>query len=257
MGSFFILANTITSQSKKAHSDKPMNDINFSHLHPKQPSIYHLWQDFYQHPALIALAHSLIDRYSDYDNSKRTWQMMNCNKGTDDTLLNSWLIDLFNGLYANAQPSIILTHSDGEPEYFAPTQTSPARIAFAHGFFNSGLHEISHWCVAGRERRLQDDFGYWYCPDGRDEIQQALFEQVEIKPQAIECLFNLALGRNFFVSLDNLNATFDTTRSTFAQDVYAKAYDFLCNPHTLPTDARRLLWVFLDTSGLVRTINTT
>ncbi len=40
---------------------------------------------------------------------------------------------------------------------------------------------------------LLPDLGYWYAPDGRIEEQQALFEQVEIKPQAIEWLFAKSL----------------------------------------------------------------
>ncbi len=71
-------------------------------------------------------------------------------------------------------------------------------------FFNSALHEISHWSIAGDKRRLLPDLGYWYAPDGRTAEQQALFEQVEIKPQAIEWLFATAFGRKFRVSLDNL-----------------------------------------------------
>ncbi|PAW13612.1 elongation factor P hydroxylase, partial [Klebsiella pneumoniae] len=27
------------------------------------------------------------------------------------------------------------------------------RIVFAHGFCQSPVHEISHWCVAGKARR--------------------------------------------------------------------------------------------------------
>ncbi len=42
--------------------------------------------------------------------------------------------------------------------------------------------------------------GYWYAPDGHTQEQQALFEQVEIKPQAIEWLFAQAFGRKFRVS---------------------------------------------------------
>lgn len=140
----------------------------------------------------------------------------------------------------------ILVRGDSEPEYFASRDGNPARIEFAHGFFASALHEISHWCVAGKKRRQLDDFGYWYVADGRDEATQKLFEQVEIKPQAIECLLNLALGRYFYVSQDNLNADFDTSNSTFASDVYLQAYDFLQNPQFLSKDAKRLIWLFLD-----------
>ena len=66
------------------------------------------------------------------------------------------------------------------------------------------MHEISHWTIAGAKRRLLPDLGYWYAPDGRTKEQQDLFEQVEIKPQAIEWLFAQSFGRKFRVSLDNL-----------------------------------------------------
>jgi elongation factor P hydroxylase len=48
------------------------------------------------------------------------------------------------------------------------------------------------------------DFGYWYCPDGRSAPQQRAFEQVEVKPQALEWIFSVASGRRFRVSADNL-----------------------------------------------------
>ena len=76
---------------------------------------------------------------------------------------------------------------------------------FAHGFYASGLHEISHWCIAGEARRQLVDFGYWYCPDGRDAQTQSEFEAVEIKPQALEWMFCVAAGFPFNVSCDNLN----------------------------------------------------
>ena len=76
---------------------------------------------------------------------------------------------------------------EDEPIYLpADQQCAHHRIIFAHGFFASALHEISHWCIAGPERRLLVDFGYWYEPDGRDVLKQAEFERLEIKPQAVE-----------------------------------------------------------------------
>ncbi len=42
--------------------------------------------------------------------------------------------------------------------------------------------------------------GYWYAPMV-DSEQQALFEQVEIKPEAIEWMFAKAFGLKFRVSL--------------------------------------------------------
>lgn len=154
-----------------------------------------------------------------------------------------WLISLFNTLFAHQH--VILVRGAGEPEYFPAKDNQPARIEFAHGFFQSALHEISHWSLTGSERRSLSDFGYWYAPDGRTAAQQQAFERVEIKPQALECLFSLACGRNFQVSQDNLFADFDTSTSTFAQDVYQQAKAYIAEPHTLPRDAKTLLQALL------------
>jgi len=161
-----------------------------------------------------------------------------------ERLATDWLIQLFNTLFADQQ--VILVRSDGEPEYFPAQNDKPARIEFAHGFFASALHEISHWCVAGDARRRLSDFGYWYAPDGRSAAQQQVFERVEIKPQALECLFTLACGRNFQVSQDNLFADFDTSSSTFAIDVYQQVQSYIAKPHTLPRDAKTLLTALLS-----------
>lgn len=161
----------------------------------------------------------------------------------DETALTDWLIALFNETFKDK--NTILVRGGDEPIYLAPKDSTSAQIVFAHGYFSSGLHEISHWCIAGTKRRLQDDFGYWYCPDGRDEATQKQFEQVEIKPQAVECLLTLATGRKFFTSADNLNADFDTSNSTFDKDVFAQSSAFLQNPNTLPKDAQTLLFALL------------
>ncbi|WP_352337245.1 elongation factor P hydroxylase [Psychrobacter sp. 16-MNA-CIBAN-0192] len=153
--------------------------------------------------------------------------------------MTDWLIILFNHLFNHKQ--VILVRGTCEPEYFPAQNNQPARIEFAHGFFASALHEISHFCVAGPQRRLLPDFGYWYAADGRSAAQQQAFERVEIKPQALECLFTLVCGRLFQVSQDNLFADFDTSASTFAQDVYQQAQTYLAKPDTLPPDAKTLL----------------
>lgn len=223
-----------------------MNNLDFDTLSVTHPAVHALWSQLYHDTHITRLAHECIARHTNYTDSYITWQKMSADARQDDDVLTAWLITLFNGLYGTAPMPTFLMHSDGEPEYFAPIDDAPARIAFAHGFFNSSLHEISHWCIAGRTRRHQNDFGYWYCPDGRSAHEQVLFEKVEIKPQAIECLFNLALSRQFTISVDNLNANFDTAASTFAYDVYQQASTYLHTPHTLPPDARRLIWIFLD-----------
>ena len=91
-----------------------------------------------------------------------------------------------------------------EPSYHPSTAHAPATIIYAHGFFASALHEIAHWCVAGRRRRQLRDFGYWYEPDGRPVARQQAFEAAEISPQALEKLFHQAAGTTFHASADNL-----------------------------------------------------
>ena len=145
-----------------------------------------------------------------------------------------WLILHFNHWFSHL--NVTLVKGDFEPEYFPADENSPARIQFAHGFFNSALHEISHWTIAGEKRRLLPDLGYWYAPDGRTKEQQALFEQVEIKPQAIEWMFAQAFGRKFRVSLDNLTGD-GGDGSSFKDNVYAQVQRYFSGEAKLPRDA--------------------
>lgn len=91
-----------------------------------------------------------------------------------------------------------------EPLYLPCWEKSPARVIFTRDYFASALHEVAHWCVAGDYRRTQQDYGYWYAPDGRSSAQQVEFEKVEVKPQALEWIFSVACGIRFRVSADNL-----------------------------------------------------
>lgn len=60
-----------------------------------------------------------------------------------------WLILHFNHWFSHH--NVTLVRGDFEPEYFPATNKEPAKIQFAHGFFNSALHEISHWSIAGEK----------------------------------------------------------------------------------------------------------
>ena len=129
------------------------------------------------------------------------------------------LIKLFDQLFLDAT-NTQLVKGDEEPIYLPKDEkNSTHRIVFAHGFFASALHEIAHWCLAGAKRRELVDYGYWYAPDGRDEQQQKAFEQVEVKPQAIEWAFSLACGKPFDVSIDNLSGV-ETDRLAFKENVF-------------------------------------
>lgn len=115
------------------------------------------------------------------------------------------LIMLFNDLFRESCQTVLVGGGD-EPEYIpAAGPGGLARIVFTRDYFSSALHEISHWCIAGSHRRTLLDYGYWYCPDGRTAEQQQAFEQVEIKPQALEWLFSIAAGKAFNLSTDNLS----------------------------------------------------
>ena len=137
-----------------------------------------------------------------------------------------------------------LVKGDDEPIYLPADEThSYHRIIFAHGFFASGLHEISHWLVAGKARRALEDFGYWYYPDGRNAEQQAAFEQVEVKPQAIEWALCVAAGFDFNVSCDNLNGV-HPDRFAFQRKVHAQVAAYI--EQGFPMRTRMLLQALAD-----------
>ena len=119
-----------------------------------------------------------------------------------------------------------LVKGEDEPIYLPADKGRPYHaIFFAHGFFSSALHECAHWLIAGEARRLQVDFGYWYAPDGRTAEQQALFQQVEIKPQALEWILSVATGHRFRVSIDNLNGSESDTQG-FKRAVYEQVKQY-------------------------------
>ncbi len=157
------------------------------------------------------------------------------------------LIAIFDGLFAESETTRLVA-GDDEPIYLpADDQCDHHRVIFAHGFYESALHEISHWCIAGSQRRLLVDFGYWYEPDGRSAEQQREFEQVEVKPQAVEWLLSEACGRRFHISTDNLDGDPDEVergRQLFADNVWKQAHLYLKNG--LPPRAEVLKRALLD-----------
>lgn len=116
------------------------------------------------------------------------------------------LIDIFTHEFAASHRTRLLP--GGEEPLYRPAVLPGDwhEIVFRHDYFQSALHEIAHWCVAGAARRQQLDYGYWYDPDGRTRARQDEFERVEARPQAVEWVLSVACGRRFAVSLDNLDA---------------------------------------------------
>ena len=115
------------------------------------------------------------------------------------------LCSIFEGCFAASMRTRLL--GGGEEPLYQPAKSSDDyhQIIFRSDYAASALHEVSHWCIAGEQRRQQLDYGYWYEPDGRSVAQQRVFESVEARPQALEWLFSVAAGRQFRVSMDNLN----------------------------------------------------
>lgn len=129
------------------------------------------------------------------------------------------IIRIFNQCFEQEYNTKLVKGGE-EPIYLPANEEVPYNaIYFARGFYSSALHEIAHWLVAGKARRELEDFGYWYEPDGRSEQRQRDFEQVEVKPQAIEWVLATAAGFRFFASSDNLNGDAGDTQP-FKQAVY-------------------------------------
>lgn len=124
-----------------------------------------------------------------------------------------------------------------EPVYM-PNMDGWHIIYFARGHWASALHETAHWLIAGPERRAQLDYDYWYEPDGRSFAQQRLFEQVEIKPQALEWIMSSALGRDFVASFDNIRGN-GANPTAFRQGVRDQALSY--RAVGLPARAERFL----------------
>jgi elongation factor P hydroxylase len=129
------------------------------------------------------------------------------------------IISIFNACFAKEYQTRLVRGGD-EPIYL-PASGSRAyhAIYFAHGFFSSALHECSHWLIAGAARRQQEDFGYWYVPDGRTAAEQELFLSVEVKPQAMEWILSTAARYPFRISVDNLNGA-SCDFAPFQQAIY-------------------------------------
>ncbi|GLX82637.1 elongation factor P hydroxylase [Thalassotalea eurytherma] len=139
------------------------------------------------------------------------------------------LIEIFDDTFYGSFNTRLIKGGD-EPIYLpANDQCSYHQIVFAHGFYASALHEISHWCIAGSKRRELIDFGYWYEPDGRTAEQQEKFELVELKPQAIEWAFCVASNKKFTVSVDNLNGDSEPDITAFKKRVFSQVEDYLTN----------------------------
>lgn len=145
---------------------------------------------------------------------------------SDENLRIQSLIQLFNSLFKTVENTVLV--AGGEEPIYLPqdAEYSFHRIIFRKDYFASALHELAHWCIAGQRRRQMVDYGYWYQPDGRNEAEQRLFEEVEVKPQALEWILSQAAGLRFRISTDNLKGQCgDLTR--FKRKVVIQSHYYL------------------------------
>lgn len=149
---------------------------------------------------------------------------------------------LFDALFMSSQNTCLIYGAD-EPFYKAETHEHPAQIMSRHDYLSSALHEIAHWTIAGTKRRKLDDFGYWYEPDGRSDQQQAQFERVEVKPQAVEWALAIACDHRFHLSADNLGMQAQPSNS-FRIAVIAQLQEYWHNG--LPERAQQLFNSLID-----------
>lgn len=164
------------------------------------------------------------------------------------------LIKIFNECFLETHNTILVKGGE-EPIYLPQDENRPHHeLHFAHGFYASALHESAHWLIAGEKRRQLVDFGYWYAPDGRSEEQQELFQVVEVKPQAIECILSEAAQFPFQASIDNLNGSESNTEA-FKKAIYEQVKTY-CN-QGLPPRAetfRKALCKFYNTPQVPRVL---
>jgi len=157
------------------------------------------------------------------------------------------LMCLFNREFAASDKTELIAGA-AEP-YYQPG--SPHRIYFRADYVRSALHEVAHWCVAGRRRRQLPDYGYWYSADGRDAKQQQAFFAVEARPQAIERCFCEAIGIAFSPSVDNVGASIEPQQLRHFEARIQERCDQFAQSG-LPLRAARFITALRSTNSLSR-----
>lgn len=144
----------------------------------------------------------------------------------------SFIIESFHQVFEKNYQVRLIGGFD-EPLYLPAKKNQKAEIRFKEDFPSSALHEISHWCIAGKSRREKVDYGYWYYPDGRTPKQQLLFSEVEKSPQALEMAFSHLIKLPFHISQDNLSM--EEPNEHFPKLVKRQYLDYL--EHKFPSRA--------------------
>lgn len=152
------------------------------------------------------------------------------------------LITLFNDLYKESEETILI--NGGEDPIYLPKNESSSfnQIIFQENYFASALHEIAHWCIAGKERRKLVDYGYQYQPNIYSTNDRNIYEKLETKPQAIEWIFCLATGTPFYVSIGD-DWPVREINPDFRYNIYQQAIYYF--QHGLPRRAEQFKQILL------------
>jgi elongation factor P hydroxylase len=132
------------------------------------------------------------------------------------------LATCFNRTFACSQHTVLVGGASA-PYYLPAAAPHRSIIRYRENFAASALHEAAHWCMAGKRRRVQRDFGYWYIPSPRTAAESAAFLSAECPVQALEKIFSEAAGIRFRVSLDDLDLELSSRRERFEAEVAARA----------------------------------
>ena len=120
-------AKRLLKRLRALDSKKPNDRVK---VKPQLEALSEQWQQ-------IVHAHHIS---TSHDKPNIDAQSTNTSNDKNEEAATDWLINLFNTLFADQE--VILVRGAGEPEYFPAKDNQPARIEFAHGFFQSALHEL-------------------------------------------------------------------------------------------------------------------
>ena len=116
-------------------------------------------------------------------------------------LSHSEVAAVFNCTFSDH--SVVMHGGYREPMYIPGMDVAEIRYTLDHTA--SALHEAVHWCIAGRRRRRNTDYGYFYEPPPRSGMHRVRFEDVEIEAQSVEVLLAEAAGSQFQPSADDVD----------------------------------------------------
>lgn len=135
---------------------------------------------------------------------------------------------IFNGCFKLTENTVIRSTQD-EPNY-QPTQPGEPLncIFYTADSYASIMHEISHWCRAGRQRRTMHDYGYWYKEHGRTPAEQIIYVASESKTQALEWILCVAAGARVLIIPENQPISYAPSPG-FKTQIYAHTMTLLSN----------------------------